>query len=77
MTKREVLEVLRDLGPTRPDDVIRRLRGYHRRSSVYSYLFRLHRQGLLGRTHIYGHVHYQISQRGVKRLNFLRSQGAR
>ena len=77
MTKREVLEVLRNLGATRPDDVIRRLRGYHRRSSVYSYLFHLHRQGLLARTHIYGRVHYQISQRGIERLNFLRGQEAR
>lgn len=75
MTKCEVLEVFLSFAhPVQPDDVVRRLRVYHRRRSVYGYLLRLHRQGLLIRLHIYGRVHYQISARGIKRLKFLRGR---
>jgi hypothetical protein len=45
-----------------------------RRSSVYSYLFRLHRQGLLNRGQIDGRLVYTISDRGIERLNYFDSQ---
>jgi len=76
MTKHEVLEIFFENGhPLTPDAVCRQLRGFHFRSSVYSYLFRLHKQGLLSRQTLYGRVAYQISQRGIDRLRFFRSQG--
>ena len=75
MTKREVLEIFFENGRAlTPDAVCRQLRGFHFRSSVYSYLFRLHKQGLLLRQSLYGRVAYQISQRGIDRLQFFRSQ---
>ena len=75
MTKQEVLEVFFQNGScVAPDAVCRQLRGFHRRSSVYSYLFRLHKQGLLLRISVRGRIAYQISQRGVERLQFLRSR---
>jgi Fe2+ or Zn2+ uptake regulation protein len=76
MTKHEVLEIFFESGrPLTPDAVCRQLRGFHFRSSVYSYLFRLHKQGLLLRQMLYGRVAYQISERGIERLQFFRSQG--
>jgi Fe2+ or Zn2+ uptake regulation protein len=60
-----------------PDDVCKALRGYRPRSSVYSYLFRLHRQGLLERGERWGMIVYRISPRGVERLAFLRSREAK
>jgi DNA-binding transcriptional regulator PaaX len=75
MTKREVLEIFeREQAFAVPDTVCRQLRGFNHRSSVYSYLFRLHRQGLLLRQKIRGRIAYQISQRGIERLRFLQSQ---
>ena len=75
MTKREVLEIFVSSGRSlTPDAVCRQLNGFHFRSSVYSYLFRLHKQGLLLRQTLYGRVSYQISERGIERLRFLRSQ---
>lgn len=73
MSKQEALEILyRSAGWTTPDAVCRQLRKFHHRSSVYSYLFRLHKQGLLHRQTIYGQIAYQISQRGIERLRFLK-----
>jgi len=73
MTKQEVLEILVKAGHfIPPDAVCRQLRGFHHRSSVYSYLFRLHKQGLLHRQVIHGRIAYQISQRGIERLRFFR-----
>ena len=75
MTKREVLEIFFENGrPLTPDAVCRQLSGFHFRSSVYSYLFRLHKQGLLLRQTLYGRVAYEISGRGIERLRFFRSQ---
>ena len=75
MTKHEVLEIFFESGrPLTPDAVCRQLRGFHFRSSVYSYLFRLHKQGLLLRAPLYGRVAYQISERGIERLRFFRFQ---
>lgn len=75
MTKQEVLEILfQKQCPVMPDAVCRQLRGFHHRSSVYSYLFRLHKQGLLLRQTVRGRIAYQISQRGIERLHFLKSR---
>jgi Fe2+ or Zn2+ uptake regulation protein len=75
MTKQEVLEIfLKNGSAMTPDAICRQLRGFHFRSSVYSYLFRLHKQGLLIRLTLYGRVAYQISQRGIERLRFFQSQ---
>jgi hypothetical protein len=75
MTKQEVLEIFVQEGRfITPDAVCRQLHGFHYRSSVYSYLFRLHKQGLLLRGTVIGRVAYRISQRGIERLRFFRSQ---
>lgn len=74
MTKQEVLEIcFNNAGSLTPDAVCRQLRGFHHRSSVYSYLFRLHKQGLLLRQIVQGRIAYQISRRGIERLKFFRS----
>lgn len=75
MTKQEVLEIIvhNQRGMT-PDAVCRQLRGFHHRCSVYSYLFRLHKQGLLQRQILHGRIAYRISQRGIERLQFFQSQ---
>jgi Fe2+ or Zn2+ uptake regulation protein len=74
MTKREVLEIFfAHAHFVTPDALCRQLREFHHRSSVYSYLFRLHKQGLLLRGRVGGRVVYRISERGVERLIFLRS----
>lgn len=73
MTKQEVLEIFsQKVSPITPDAVCRQLRGFHHRSSVYSYLFRLHKQGLLLRLTVHGRIAYQISPRGIERLHFFR-----
>ncbi len=75
MTKQEVLEILFQSGRcVTPDVVCRQLRGFHHRSSVYSYLFRLHKKGLLQRQTVHGRIAYQISQRGIERLHFFKSR---
>ncbi len=74
MTKQEVLEIFLKEGRfIVPDSVCRQLKGFHHRSSVYSYLFRLHKQGLLLRQTLQGRIVYQISQRGIERLRYLKS----
>jgi DNA-binding PadR family transcriptional regulator len=74
MTKRGVLEIFfREACFLTPDAICRQLREFHHRSSVYSYLFRLHKQGLLSRGAVGGRVAYKISERGIERLNFLKS----
>jgi hypothetical protein len=75
MTKQEVLEIFDRANRFLPPDMVcRQLHGFHHRSSVYSYLFRLHQQGLLLRQTQFGRIVYGISQRGVERLRFFRSQ---
>lgn len=74
MTKREVLEIF--FGNAQfltPNAICRQLREFHQRSSVYSYLFRLHKQGLLLRGRIAGRIAYAISDRGIERLDYLKS----
>ena len=74
MTKREVLEIFfQNARFVTPDAICRQLREVHHRSSVYSYLFRLHKQGLLLRGKLSGRVAYRISQRGLERLRFLQA----
>lgn len=76
MTKREVLEIFYatpHLSLT-PDGVSTRLRGYRRRCSVYSYLLRLSRQGLLLRTTIGRRIAYRLTPRGVARLLYFRQR---
>ena len=74
MTKREVLEMFYvDTHFVTPDEICRQLREFHHRSSVYSYLFRLHKQGLLSRGRVSGRVAYRISERGIERLKYLKS----
>ena len=75
MTKIGVLEILAENGSLMtPDDVRVRLRDLSVRSSVYSYLFRLHRQGLLDRDRDLGRVVYRISAKGRQRLEYLRTK---
>lgn len=75
MTKREVLEVFAKSHHFIPPDMVyAQLCGFHHRSSIYSYLFRLHKQGLLYRHVIDGRIAYQITQRGIERLNFFRNK---
>jgi hypothetical protein len=72
MSKYEVLEIFSQSARfMTPDAICRQLREFHHRSSVYSYLFRLHKQGLLFRGQVLGRVAYQISPRGIERLKFL------
>lgn len=74
MTKQEVLELFLEHAQfLTPDTVCRQLREFHHRSSVYSYLFRLHKQGLLLRGRVSGRIAYRISERGIERLEFLRA----
>ena len=77
MTKQQILEIFVKANRfIRPDVVWRQLRSFHHRSSVYSYLFRLHKQGLLHRKIIHGRIAYEITQRGIKRLQFFRQRQA-
>lgn len=77
MTKLEVLEILfRSRGATTPNAICRQLTAHRWRSTVYSYLYRLHKQGLLYRKWIAGRLHYQISPRGIERLSYLRRNQA-
>jgi DNA-binding PadR family transcriptional regulator len=77
MTKREVLEIFhRSSHFVTPDEICIQLREVHHRSSVYSYLYRLHKQGLLLRGRAgwaADRVAYRISPRGIERLSFLHS----
>ena len=74
MTKAQVLEVFeRSRAFITPDQVHLELHPYPERRSLYSYLLRLSRQGLLesnqgGR----GRLAYRLTDRGRKRLGYLR-----
>ena len=76
MKRLEVLEIFyADSHPLTPDSVRRKLWAllvFPKRCSVYSYLLRLQRQGLLHRTFIRGQIAYAISDRGIARLKYLR-----
>jgi hypothetical protein len=73
MTKLEVLEIFYSAQRVlTPDRVGIHLRRYRCRSSVYSYLLRLSRQGLLLQTHLGDRIAYRLTPRGVARLLYLR-----
>jgi DNA-binding PadR family transcriptional regulator len=75
MTKSEVLEIFFSGGGfLTPDTVGRRLRQYRRRTSVYSYLLRLSRQGLLERVRVGTRLAYRLTPRGVARLRYFRER---
>ena len=74
MTKRDVLEIFakrRDF--LKPDEIAAYLPGWDRRS-VYSYLLRLYRQGLLERKvgARRGSLAYTLTYRGSERLEYFR-----
>lgn len=77
MTKLEVLELFaRTNGFLAPDRVWLGLQRRLDRRSVYSYLLRLKRQGLLetGANVKRGHLAYRLTQRGLTRLQYLRTR---
>ena len=78
MKRLEILEIFYAVQyPLTPDRVRRRLWAalvFPKRCSVYSYLLRLHKQGLLHRTFVKGRIAYEISDRGIARLKYLRER---
>jgi DNA-binding IclR family transcriptional regulator len=79
MTKQEILEFFarrRDF--VSPDELWLHLQPKLDRRSVYSYLLRLKRQGLLetGPNRGRGHLGYRITERGLARLRYFRSRGS-
>jgi len=75
MTKTKVLEIFAASGRfMTPDEIRRCLQANAQRSSVYSYLIRLRRQGLLERAQGWGRVAYRITPRGAERLKFLKAR---
>lgn len=77
MTKREILEFFaRRNNFIAPDQVWLELQRTLDRRSVYSYLLRLKRQGLLesGPYRRRGDLAYRITERGHARLQYFRSQ---
>ena len=76
MTKQEILEFFaRKRNYVSPDEVWLHLQCKLDRRSVYSYLLRLKRQGLLetGPNPGRGQLVYRITQRGRARLEYFRS----
>ena len=53
-----------------PDDVRMRLQGNLQRSTVYSYLSRLCRQGLLERAQGWHRIAYRLTPKGSERLKY-------
>ncbi len=78
MTKYEVLAIFAETGDfVIPDDVRIRLEPMPDRRSIYSYLGRLARQGLLerGRTGLGGGLlAYRLTKRGHARLEYFQQQ---
>jgi hypothetical protein len=75
MTKLEVLQIFAQVnGFLKPDSVRGRLRPAPDRRSLYSYLGRLRRQGLLDRhpNSGRGHLTYRLTDRGRARMEYLR-----
>jgi DNA-binding IclR family transcriptional regulator len=78
MTKAEVLGIFsKSGGYLRPDDVYVRVRPLPDRRSLYSYLGRLQRQGLLERhpNSRRGYLSYRLTVRGQARLEYFRRTG--
>ena len=78
MTKYEVLTAFAQTNRfLTPDELRLRLRWPLDRRSVYSYLLRLARQGLLEQTERgRGRLAYRLTERGRARLEYLRRRGA-
>jgi DNA-binding PadR family transcriptional regulator len=78
MTKRDVLAIFEGANyPLRPDEVRIRLRTRLDRRSMYSYLLRLARQGLLKRAHPeWGRLSYALTPRGLTRLEYFRARSS-
>jgi len=76
MTKQQVLTIFAEAAKAlKPDEVRVRLKPWPDRRSVYSYLLRLARQGLLGRGQTpWGRLCYSLTARGRARLDYLRRQ---
>ena len=76
MTKTQVLSILERAGAfLTPDQVRRRLQPAPDRRSLYSYLLRLTRQGLLERKQTRrGDLAYRLTERGRARLRYLQGQ---
>jgi len=76
MTKQDVLAAFAQTnGLFSPDELRIRLRWHLDRRSVYSYLLRLARQGLLERvSRGPGRLAYRITARGRSRLDYLRTR---
>jgi DNA-binding PadR family transcriptional regulator len=72
VTKREVLaEFSKSASPISPDELRFRLKLPLDRRSLYSYLLRLSRQGLLERTEARrGALRYRLTPRGQARLQY-------
>jgi DNA-binding PadR family transcriptional regulator len=80
VTKQQVLEIFaRNNGFIAPDQIFEALQRRLDRRSVYSYLLRLKRQGLLetGNNLRRGHLTYRMTQRGHARLKYFRSRQRR
>lgn len=78
MTKTQVLAIFSQRGNyLKPDDVYVLLRPFPHRRSLYSYLGRLQRQGLLERrpNSRRGYLAYRLTPRGQARLEYLRRSG--
>jgi DNA-binding PadR family transcriptional regulator len=76
MNKRKVLEIFAANSRfMTPDEIRKCLQSNSQRSSVYSYLSRLCRQGLLERAQGRGRVAYRITPRGADRLEYFRARG--
>jgi DNA-binding PadR family transcriptional regulator len=76
MTKSEVLTVFANASrPLQPDEVRYLLHTRLDRRSMYSYLLRLARQGLLKRAHPeWGRLSYALTPRGHARLEYFRAK---
>ena len=78
MTKQEILEFFaRKRNYISPDEVWLHLQRKLDHRSIYSYLLRLKRQGLLetGPNRSRGHLAYRITERGLTRLRYFRFRG--
>jgi DNA-binding PadR family transcriptional regulator len=78
MTKEEVLSIFERAGGfLAPDQVLEKLQAPPDRRSVYSYLLRLARQGLLERRQTRrGTLAYRLTERGRARLWYLQKREA-
>jgi len=79
MTKREILAIFDHAwGFLSPDQVCARLQPRPDRRSFYSYLLRLHHQGLLERRKARrGTLAYRLTERGRARLRYFQQREAK